>query len=442
MKRYIQLTLVVLCALLPLCSIAQNVGRGNQEFIDIDVEATYISIEFATLIVKTTLPKELIGKELKIVAEIKNNVGNIVAYQDMQLIDNQQNEILQNISIENPWLWSENNTYFYVVERRIYDDEEIIDNSKIYIALKDFYYVENRGFVLNGENYNLRAVRYRGSQVSCLDDTIALIRNMMLLREMGCNTILVDEELYPKIERICNVIGVIAVNSATIDKSLNLFDGIADLNDVIDNAFIPKDKYYYYQSIWRKDLEQLHLLPHWNWIGREGEITPILAYTNYPKIELFVNENSAGISESCRNLWYDVEYSPGEVKAVAYDADNKVIKTESLKTPSKANKIDVEVHQKIQLPRGRGFATFVTVSVTDEYGTLVNDYNKKISVKIKGDGELLCMLNGSKSDNCTDKSSIKAHNGKVTIVIHSQDEDAQTTLLIKGKGVKKETEIF
>ena len=63
---------------------------------------------------------------------------------------------------------------------------------------------------------------------------------------------------------------------------------------MIDLANIPKDRFYLYRSRWNPAQETLHILPHWTWPGREGEVTPVFVYTNYPSAELFVNGKSQG----------------------------------------------------------------------------------------------------------------------------------------------------
>ena len=116
----------------------------------------------------------------------------------------------------------------------------------------------------------------------------------------------------------------------------------SSLFGIIDLAYLPKDRYYLYRSQWNKAAETLHILPHWNWPGREGEVTPVFVYTNYPTVELFINGKSQGkrtkdttvkLDETendearralarqkrYRLMWMDTRYEPGEVKAVAYD---------------------------------------------------------------------------------------------------------------------------
>lgn len=116
----------------------------------------------------------------------------------------------------------------------------------------------------------------------------------------------------------------------------------SSLFGIIDLAGLPKDRYYLYRSHWNKDEETLHILPHWTWPGREGEVTPIFVYTNYPSAEVFINgksqgkrtkdltvtaENSADSASIAdfkrqkryRLMWMDTKYEPGTVKVVAYN---------------------------------------------------------------------------------------------------------------------------
>ena len=112
---------------------------------------------------------------------------------------------------------------------------------------------------------------------------------------------------------------------------------------IVDLAGFPKDRFYLYQSRWTK-APMVHLLPHWNWAGREGQAIPVMAYTNAAEVELFLNGHSLGrrkkgepyvmpvgekISRDLRfttkyRLVWQVPYAPGELKAVAYDGGTAV----------------------------------------------------------------------------------------------------------------------
>mgnify|MGYP000606315083 FL=1 len=113
---------------------------------------------------------------------------------------------------------------------------------------------------------------------------------------------------------------------------------------IIDLASLPKDRFYLYRSLWNKQANTLHVLPHWTWPGREGENTPVFVYTSYPSAEpvrqrkelwqtaenlllmkavLWKVKDSLALQRRYRLMWMDVPYEPGEVKVVAYDASGK-----------------------------------------------------------------------------------------------------------------------
>ena len=120
----------------------------------------------------------------------------------------------------------------------------------------------------------------------------------------------------------------------------NAWPNHSSMFGIIDLASIPKDRYYLYRSIWNKDEETLHILPHWNWEGYEGKPIPVFVYTNYPSAELFVNGKSYGrqtknrqtVENRYRLMWHNVTYEPGEVKVIAYDADGKAVAEKNVYT--------------------------------------------------------------------------------------------------------------
>ena len=114
----------------------------------------------------------------------------------------------------------------------------------------------------------------------------------------------------------------------------------SSLFGIVDLAGLPKDRFYLYRSHWNKTDETLHILPHWTWPGREGQVTPVFVYTNHPSAELFINGKSQGkrtkdMSVTIENskdstslaqlkrqqryrlMWMDTKYEPGTVKVVA-----------------------------------------------------------------------------------------------------------------------------
>ena len=83
----------------------------------------------------------------------------------------------------------------------------------------------------------------------------------------------------------------------------------SSLFGIVDLAGIPKDRYYLYRSQWNQEENTLHILPHWNWQGREGEVTPIFVYTNYPSAELFINGVSQGKQTKDTSIGIDGTYT-------------------------------------------------------------------------------------------------------------------------------------
>ena len=94
----------------------------------------------------------------------------------------------------------------------------------------------------------------------------------------------------------------------------NAWPNHSSMFGIIDLASIPKDRYYLYRSVWNNDAETLHILPHWNWEGHEGQKVPVFVYTNYPSAELFINGKSYGrqtkhkdgtVENRYRLMWYN-----------------------------------------------------------------------------------------------------------------------------------------
>ena len=190
----------------------------------------------------------------------------------------------------------------------------------------------------------------------------------------------------------------------------------SSLFGIIDLAGIPKDRYYLYRSHWNKNEETLHILPHWTWPGREGEITPVFVYTNYPSAELFINGKSQGrrtkdLSVTLENsdneeakaslarqkryrlMWMDTKYEPGTVKVVAYDKDGNAVAEKEVKTAGAPSLIVLTADRRKLKADGRDMA-FISVKVTDKFGNLCPDEARSIRFKVKGAGTYRAAANG------------------------------------------------
>jgi len=154
---------------------------------------------------------------------------------------------------------------------------------------------------------------------------------------------------------------------------------------IFDLAGFPKDRYWLYRSRWREDVPTAHILPHWNWPGREGEVTPVHVYTSGDSAELFVNGVSQGVRTrkkgEYRLRWDDVRYYPGQVRVVCW-RNGLLWACDSVSTASEPVAIRLSAERI-------GNIAFITAAVVDEAGVVVPTANNQIAFSVTGPGGLL-----------------------------------------------------
>ena len=234
----------------------------------------------------------------------------------------------------------------------------------------------------------------------------------------------------------------------------------SSLFGIIDLAGLPKDRYYLYRSHWNKDVETLHILPHWNWAGREGEVTPVFVYTNYPSAELFINGKSQGrrtkdMSVTVHNsadslsmktfrrqqryrlMWMDTVYEPGTVKVVAYDAEGNPVAEKEIHTAGKPYRIVLEADRNNIKADGKDLS-FVTVKVVDRNGNLCPLADNEISFKVKGKGSYRAGANGNPASlESFQEPKMKTFSGMMTAIVSSSEEPGEIVLEASAKGLRK-----
>lgn len=166
---------------------------------------------------------------------------------------------------------------------------------------------------------------------------------------------------------------------------------------IVDLAGFPKDRYYLYQSHWRPELPMAHILPHWNWPDRIGQVVPVHVYTSGTEAELFVNGKSWGRrskreGQDFRLVWDSVVYQPGSVRVVAYKNGQKWAEDE-VQTTGEVRKIRLEADRN-SLDAGSRELAFVTVRLTDEEGRTVPTACCPLKFEVEGAGELVATDNG------------------------------------------------
>ena len=232
----------------------------------------------------------------------------------------------------------------------------------------------------------------------------------------------------------------------------------SSLFGAVDLAGLPKDRFYLYRSHWKKDAETLHVLPHWTWPGREGEVTPIFVYTNYPEAELFINGKSQGRQRKDRSIkiedtenedsqkaftrqkryrlmWMDTKYEPGEVKVVAYDEAGKAVATQTVRTAGRAHHLELSANRTTISPDGKDIS-FVTVRVVDKDGNLVPDDGRLLNFKVTGAGSFRAAASGNPAS--LDAFHLPQHHvfsGQLVALVQSAERTGEAVLTVSTKGL-------
>lgn len=228
----------------------------------------------------------------------------------------------------------------------------------------------------------------------------------------------------------------------------NAWPNHSSMFGIIDLASIPKDRYYLYRSVWNKEAETLHILPHWNWEGREGEKTPVFVYTNYPSAELFINGKSYGrqtkhkngtVENRYRLMWHDAVYQPGEVRVVAYDEQGNPVAEKTVRTAGKPHHIELVTDCSSLQADGKDLA-YVTLRIVDKDGNLCPNDGRLVSFKVKGAGKYRASANGDPT--CLDlfhKPEMHAFGGMLTVIVQSGEKTGEIELQATAKGIKTGT---
>lgn len=165
---------------------------------------------------------------------------------------------------------------------------------------------------------------------------------------------------------------------------------------IVDLAGFPKDRYYLYQARWMPDYPMVHILPHWNWEGREGQKVPVFVYSSGDEVELFLNGKSLGKKfkqpYEYRFRWDSVRYESGELKAIAYK-DGKKWAEKHVQTTGKSVKLKL-IPDKTVLKSDGEDLIFVRVSVLDAEGNEVPTAEPLITSSVSGPGIIAATDNG------------------------------------------------
>ena len=211
---------------------------------------------------------------------------------------------------------------------------------------------------------------------------------------------------------------------------------------IVDLCGFPKDRYYNYKSYWRPDVPTVHILPHWNWEERIGEITPVHIYTSGDAVELFLNGKSLGRREKAhsydRLTWDDVRYEPGSLKAIAYKNGQKWAE-ELVETTGKPVALQVTA-EKTELKNDGTDLSFIRVAVVDSQGRVVPRSKNHLKFSVTGPAEIIATDNGDATSLLPFQLSERdAYNGLALVILRSQYmKQGKVVLTVESKGLPKQ----
>lgn len=208
---------------------------------------------------------------------------------------------------------------------------------------------------------------------------------------------------------------------------------------LIDLAGFPKDVFYLYKSRWLPNERFAHLLPHWNWKGREGKVTPVMCFSSGDEAELFVNGKSQGVCHrdkknegekipqgardtsrtAYRFVWENVIYEPGELR-VKVKKKGKLWAEDKVVTTGEAAAVQSSVDCSTIVADGHDLS-FIELAIVDKNGNVVPTDCRKVSFSIEGPATLIGFCNGNPIDQtCMQDPNQAFFNGRILAIVRSK----------------------
>jgi beta-galactosidase len=205
---------------------------------------------------------------------------------------------------------------------------------------------------------------------------------------------------------------------------------------IIDTCGFPKDSFFYFQAWWTSK-PVLHLLPHWNWPGYEGQEIAVWVHSNMERVELFLNGQSLGAKDMKKDshLAWNVKYAPGTIEARGYK-DGKQVMTAKRETTGPAAILVLTADCTEISADGEDVAMFA-VEVQDAQGRYVPVADNEVSFRVYGEGRVIGVGNGDPTSHESDKgSSRKAFSGLCMAIVQSSKTAGNITVEVSSPGLR------
>lgn len=200
----------------------------------------------------------------------------------------------------------------------------------------------------------------------------------------------------------------------------------------LDTCGFPKDSFFYYQAWWTEK-PVLHIFPHWDWPGREGQEIEVYSYSNLDSVELFLNGTSLGKKEMPRNshLAWKVKYAPGVLEAKGYKGGRETLIAKR-ETTSEPSRIVLQPSQARISADGED-VSLIEVRIEDKHGRLVPTANNEVRFEVSGAGRIVGVGNGNPSSHEPDKASKRrAFNGLCMVIVQSLKQAGELRLVAES----------
>jgi beta-galactosidase len=204
---------------------------------------------------------------------------------------------------------------------------------------------------------------------------------------------------------------------------------------IIDLCGFPKDSFYYYQAWWTAK-PVLHLFPHWNWPGLEGQEIAVWVYTNLDRVELFLNGESLGAKDVKRasHLAWNVKYAPGAIEARGFKG-GQLAMTAKRETTGPAAQLAISADRAEMAADGED-AVSISVEVRDAQGRYAPLADNAVAFEISGPGRVIGVGNGDPTSHESDKgSSRKAFNGLCAAIVQSTKSAGEIAVTATSPGL-------
>ena len=205
---------------------------------------------------------------------------------------------------------------------------------------------------------------------------------------------------------------------------------------VLDTCGFPKENFYYYRAWWKQE-PMLHVFPHWNWEGREGQEIDVWCYSNLDSVELFLNGASLGVKrvEPRSHIAWKVKYAPGVLDARGMK-DGRLVLTAKRETTGAPARIRMRA-DRMSIRADAEDVAVLSAEVLDREGRIVPTASNAIEFTISGPGKIVGVGNGDPSCHEPDKADRRsAFNGFCMAIVQSRKQPGGITIRATSPGLE------